>query len=225
MEDGLVRALAGFSTVDYLSPLECNWLATTTIPGLKESLRSRVMTRLPFLFQTCLHATMALLHSKFPEFSGELDPKKIALALVDPSITSRPEFRLPAGVVSNARLAYVGDAQLTLFVAHLSYKAGRDPRGHQEVRTLLSQKKALASFHDSFFGDAPCILTWERFLLDHPPTIHQKSEFVEAMIAALGFCAPRAATAFLELITVASARISVQKPGTEASNIGQPQEA
>lgn len=100
---------------------------------------------------------------------------------VDDSITKRGgEFTLH-GVDSNRKLAYVGDAKLTLHLANVAFERGYRPEEYQALRSACTSDKCLSRVYDALFDAATPVIV--RFGdASSELSIKQKATFVEALL-------------------------------------------
>jgi 23S rRNA maturation mini-RNase III len=98
--------------------------------------------------------------------------------VVDHSIVSQQEFTVRCS--SNKRLAYVGDAVLTLYIAKMYFNSGKSGWEYQFTRSEHSKASNLAKFHDSWFNFETVLL-----VPNQQQSQKQKAEFIEALIGML----------------------------------------
>jgi len=161
------------------------------VPGLKQSMSSRVRDTLPGLLHRASHALSELLSARF---GSRLSNAEVAFATLDESLASRVEFHLPPGVLGNHRLSYLGDSVLTSSVASYALCNSSSSKDFNRMRTAITSRSSLAEFYDSCFlrnvREVTSVLypgpvTWELLLSSKPPTLAQKAEYVEAVLGLL----------------------------------------
>jgi hypothetical protein len=193
------------SVVRLRSPLSVTQDDIVLQCGLKLSLSQLIRDTFPKHISRRAHSLSVLLSRRL---ELDISPDVCSFAILDNGLTHRVEFRLPPGVCGNSLEAYVGDAQLSAYVATGCYKAGCSPRDWQALRTAFSSRDACTSFYDSYFTgtDFEGPLTWEALYRGTLPQHNQKAEFVEAVIGVLHTHVPRAASRFMQAMVLHSIR-------------------
>jgi len=164
----------------YQCPLKLVPSDLVILDGLKVSMKNRLLQRVCAEIQ---ESSSALAQWFSDKFHIPVDTGVFSYAVLDAGLVARPEFKFPPGYAPNSIFAYVGDAMLTARITLYSAALCHTPKDHQELRRLVSSKNGLAHYWKTGRLSRP--VTWEAVLVDGPPTEHQSSEFLEAVIGAL----------------------------------------
>lgn len=129
---------------------------------------------------TCnIYRILTSIHKEFEI----LTPEELYGISIDASIVSQSSFNINCS--SNKRMAYVGDALLTLRIAELEYSRGNSGKGYQIVREHYSSKDTLSAFHDHWFGNTETLLLITSVGSNVNASAEKRAEFIEALIGML----------------------------------------
>lgn len=120
-----------------------------------------------------------------PYWQGEDTRGLLAAVCTDSSLVNRTEYKLLEPYhQDNKRLAYLGDAYLSYFLAKHCYSQNKNQCEYQSMRTSLTNKDSLAVIYDTYFTD--CLITFDLIINNQVnPSNKQKCEFVEAAMGAI----------------------------------------
>ena len=116
--------------------------------------------------------------SKISHLFNKVDIRDLYTLSLSRAIMANPDYTIDCS--SNVKLAYVGDAYLSLYVSEVAFEWKYIQEAHQDLRSVVTSNSHLSKFHDSWFK-------YETVLL--PPNSKQsekqKADFIEALIGVL----------------------------------------
>ena len=91
---------------------------------------------------------------------------------------SNPDYAIDCA--ANVKLAYVGDAYLSLYVSEVAFERNYVQEDHQHLRSSVTSNSHLSKFHDSWFKYETVLLP-----VNSKQSEKQKADFIEALIGIL----------------------------------------